>query len=137
MRPSPPAATRLRTWRTERGLSLAKAAKQLGVSAPTWYDWERDEKRPRSALRNAIELLTGIPAADWDTLEERAVVDRVRAELGAESPDAVTVEPPPKSSARQPAVTKKRAGTRPGTAKIKPKRRAARRVDGVLDPTGT
>lgn len=90
MRPSPSAAARLRSWRAERSLSLAKAAKQLGVSAPTWYDWEKDEKRPRSAHRNAIELLTGIPAADWDTPEEREHIERVRELI-----DAVAIDPPP------------------------------------------
>ena len=48
----------LRAWRLDRGLSQAEAAERVGVTQPTWSDWEAGKKLPnfRSAHR-LIEIV--------------------------------------------------------------------------------
>lgn len=58
----------------------AKLAGFLGISQPSVSSWIRGVTRPEPHLREAVEILTGIPAKDWDTDGERALVDRLRAE---------------------------------------------------------
>lgn len=52
-------------------------ADELSVSQPSVSAWIRGTARPEAHYRAAIEILTGIPAADWQTDEERMVVERV------------------------------------------------------------
>jgi transcriptional regulator with XRE-family HTH domain len=58
-------------------------AKTLAVEQSTVSLWKRGLTRPEPHHRRALELLTGIPEADWETDDERAVVERVRAGLAA------------------------------------------------------
>ena len=48
---------------------------------PAIAAWVAGRTRPTPPLREALELVTGIPAASWETPEERAHVERVRAGL--------------------------------------------------------
>lgn len=59
--------------RSQSGLATA-----LGVSQPSVNDWVHDTARPKPHLREALEILTGIPARSWDTADERALVESVR-----------------------------------------------------------
>lgn len=92
----------LRKWRTDLGLSLAKAAKMIGVSAPTLCDYEHGKKRPRDARRKAIAIVVGIEPSRWDTDEERELVDRARA-VGASAP-APRARPARARPARSPSA---------------------------------
>lgn len=73
-------------------------------------------------------MRVGIDPSDWDTPEERAVVDRVRAELGVETP-AVTVAPPPAAKRARKVRTSTAAAKRPPVKKA----RAARRLPPATD----
>lgn len=114
----------MHAWRTKEGLTLAQAGKLVGVSAPTFHDYENDRKRPLTPRRTTIELVTEIPASAWDTDAERELVERVRAEVGAEVVRPPSVPPPP---ARK-AVT---ARTRAAVAKV------AKAGDVATSRTGT
>lgn len=53
-------------------ISQADAARALGVSSPTIFDWIKGTKRPRPAHREAIERWTEKVVADqWKTKGER------------------------------------------------------------------
>ena len=83
----------LKAWRTGRGLTLEPAGKLLNVSAVTWRAGEEGEHRPnKGVLREAIEALTGIPAAAWQDDEDRALLEKARAAStmsAATTPDEV------------------------------------------------
>ena len=59
--------------------SQASLAKALNVSQPSVSAWLCGRARPEPHLREAIEIVAGIPQSLWTTDEERAAVDRVRA----------------------------------------------------------
>jgi transcriptional regulator with XRE-family HTH domain len=70
----------LKAWREARGLKLEPAGKLIDVSAVTWRAWEMGEHRPnKGVLREALEALTGIPAAAWQDDEDRALLEKARA----------------------------------------------------------
>lgn len=57
----------------------------LGIKQPSVSAWVAGESRPESHLRDALELLTGIPVEAWRTDEERAAVERVKEEVARAS----------------------------------------------------
>ena len=56
--------TRLRRLRTERQISQVSFARQLGVSKPTVWKWERDEVRPRPKSLEAAASILGVTERD-------------------------------------------------------------------------
>lgn len=52
---------RLRAWRLaqEPRLTLEAASTSVGVSHPTWVDWEKGSRSPSLTKAMALELLTG------------------------------------------------------------------------------
>ena len=74
-----PAAEALRKYLDESDRSQSELAATLGIKQPSVSVWLRGQARPEPHLREAIEILTGIPQHAWDTTEERAVVERIRA----------------------------------------------------------
>jgi transcriptional regulator with XRE-family HTH domain len=91
----------LRAFRDSLDLSLAEAARQLGVSHVTLRNWERGALVPSEDYRRAIETWTGgaVPADAWPVGErERRRLERVaRVQLAkpAESGPLPTGEPTP------------------------------------------
>lgn len=76
-------ARRLREWiEGDAVRSQTQLAEALGVSQPSVSAWLRGDSRPEDHLREALELLTGIPRALWRRDAEQDAVDRVRARLG-------------------------------------------------------
>ena len=69
---------RLQAWRESQDLSCDDAAALVGVSGVAWRQWERGPDRPRAAMRDAVEIATGIPSSAWETPTERAYLDAVR-----------------------------------------------------------
>lgn len=59
------ASSRLRAWRTKRGLSQAEAAQMASVSQSTWNDWERGRKHPRVTQANRLARLGICPVKAW------------------------------------------------------------------------
>ncbi|HVJ13855.1 MAG TPA: helix-turn-helix transcriptional regulator [Polyangiaceae bacterium] len=49
----------LRKWRTDASLTQIQAAEKVGVSGPTWSDWENGKKFPRNDRAEDLEKLTG------------------------------------------------------------------------------
>lgn len=66
-------------------ISQKKLADKLGVKQPSVSAWVSGSSRPETHLREALELLTGIPAESWKTEDERAKVERVREGICAPS----------------------------------------------------
>lgn len=58
-------------------------ADTLGLKQPSVSAWLRGESRPEDHLREAIEILTGIPRDSWRRPTEQDTVERVRARTGA------------------------------------------------------
>ncbi len=60
-------AVKLKKWREQAGMTQAEAARQAGVSAPAWSDWEAFMKKPDLRNASALELLTegSVAIADW------------------------------------------------------------------------
>lgn len=56
--------TRMRRLRTERKISQVSFARQLGVSKPTVWKWERDEVRPRQKSLKAAASILGVTERD-------------------------------------------------------------------------
>lgn len=83
------AAEALREYLDKSDRSQNDLAGDLGVKQPSVSVWLRGLARPEPHLRAALELLAGIPVADWDTEDERALVERVRAR--STDPDPVVV----------------------------------------------
>ena len=52
--------TRLRTLRKQHRISLVGLARQVGVSQPTVWNWERDAVRPRKKSIRAVASLLGV-----------------------------------------------------------------------------
>jgi transcriptional regulator with XRE-family HTH domain len=73
-----PSAVALGDHIKKSGGSQSSLAKSLDVSQPAVSAWLCGRARPEPHVREAIEILTGIPASGWGTDDERAFVDRVR-----------------------------------------------------------
>lgn len=74
-------AEALTRWLDLPGHSQAALATELEVSQPAVSAWARGVSRPEPHLRAALQLLTQIPPAAWDKVEERELVARVRARV--------------------------------------------------------
>ncbi len=63
----------LRSWRVGAGLTQEAAAHLIGVSQPTYSDYEHGKKVPRTQKALEIEQTTGgaVPVTAW-ALESRA-----------------------------------------------------------------
>lgn len=55
---------RLRRLRMQRRISLVGFARQVGVSKPTVWKWERDEVRPRQKSLAAVASILGVSERD-------------------------------------------------------------------------
>lgn len=74
----------LRVWiDADPERSQSTLARTLGVSQPSVSAWLAGTSRPEAHHREALELLTGIPADAWKTDVERALVARTRAAVEA------------------------------------------------------
>ena len=73
-----PPHEQLAAWRKARSLSLVDAAAKIGVHGPTWHEWESNGRVPLGGYRDALEILTGIPAVDWMPERERRAIDAAR-----------------------------------------------------------
>ena len=58
---------KLKAWRAAKKLSQLAAAKLIGVSQPTWWDWEQARKTPIVEHRGAIARVTrgAVSVAAW------------------------------------------------------------------------
>ncbi len=69
---SPP--EKLRAWRKKRApagkkmLSQSDAARLVGVTAPTWCDWENERKIPDIESVLEVEKVVGIRVREWAEL---------------------------------------------------------------------
>jgi DNA-binding transcriptional regulator YdaS (Cro superfamily) len=63
----------------QREIPQSRCAAALGVSSPTVHDWLKAVKRPRTALRVAIDRWTGgaVPSSSWATAKELATLDGI------------------------------------------------------------
>jgi transcriptional regulator with XRE-family HTH domain len=52
--------SRLRTLRKQRRFTLVGLARQIGVSRPTVWNWERDAVRPRKKSIRAVASVLGV-----------------------------------------------------------------------------
>jgi len=111
---------RLRAWREKSGLTLEQAGERVGVSAPTWLDYEKGRKRPSVARRPLLEAVTGISAAAWESAAERKLAALVRA-AQADAPQPPT--DPPARRRKAPPASKARAAR--GAAAAAPGRNRA------------
>lgn len=80
--------TRLRLWRQEAGLSLADAAKKLGVSKASLGPIEVGRLRPTRAMAGRIEGKFGEPIAELLKPTPRGTVPRLLRPL-SEIGDAI------------------------------------------------
>lgn len=79
-----PARAKLVEWIAVDGHSQAQIARALAVSQPSVHAWVRGAYRPEQHYRQALEALTGIPAADWELEEERTKRDEALARINAD-----------------------------------------------------
>ena len=56
---------RLKAWRTEKGIKVSAAARELGVAPSTWTHWETGRRFPTAALLLALIRYTGIPLVEF------------------------------------------------------------------------
>ncbi len=122
----------LKAWRSQQRLSLKKAGAAVGVSAPTWLDWERGKKRPgKGPRRDLVEAVTGIPADAWATPADRALDARLKAAQADPSPPRPTSRTPrTKKGPSQAAKPSRRKPARSRSAKSPgPKKARAERVE--------
>lgn len=56
-------------------------ARELGIAQPSARAWVVGKARPDHDMREAIQLLTGVPADAWRTPTERARLAEVRARI--------------------------------------------------------
>lgn len=59
------ASLQLEAWRKRQKLSQKEAAKMLGVSQPTYSEYETGRKTPRTAKAFEIQEKTRVKAAGW------------------------------------------------------------------------
>ena len=87
MTPAFPISTRGRAALVElvdRGVwSQHSLARDVEAAQPTVRAWLLGTSRPGPHMRVAVELVTGIPSHDWNTDDENAHVERVRAKVAA------------------------------------------------------
>lgn len=74
-------ARSLAQWLRGTRTSQEALGDALGVSQATVSAWVRGTARPESHFREAMELLARVTREQWETPDERAVVERVRANL--------------------------------------------------------
>ena len=74
-------AEALRDYLAASGRSQVALAASLYCGQPAIAAWVAGRTRPTPPLREALELVAGIPASWWELPEERAQVERVRAGL--------------------------------------------------------
>lgn len=94
----PAALPKLSAWlreHTQGELAVALEIQQSAVSL-----WARGLSRPSGHMREGVELVTGIPAREWNTPEELRHLERVKRRL-SKARRASTGEQP---AARRPAV---------------------------------
>lgn len=62
-----PTGARLKKWREEKGLSQARAAREVGSKQRTWADWESERLVPTIKFATAIERMTDgyVRVVDW------------------------------------------------------------------------
>jgi transcriptional regulator with XRE-family HTH domain len=72
----------LRRWLdADPSRSQSWLARRLHVSQPSVTAWLNGDSRPEAHNREALALLTGIPAPAWMTDDEHAIVEELRTEL--------------------------------------------------------
>ncbi len=76
--------------------SQTKLADDLGITQPSVSGWLTGKSRPEDAMREAVEILTGVPRAAWRTEAERDAVAELRARF-TPSPDPTDPSPYAKS----------------------------------------
>lgn len=76
--PTPGALSLRAYFDSERG-AQAKLRTALQISQAAASAWASGKARPEPAYRTALEILLRIPAKQWDTAEDRAIVKRARA----------------------------------------------------------
>jgi ribosome-binding protein aMBF1 (putative translation factor) len=62
------------------GRSQSMLARKLGIGQSSISLWYHGKSRPDAHLREALEVICGIPRGAWETEKERDVVARVREE---------------------------------------------------------
>lgn len=77
---------RLAAWREANNLSLTEAGKKIGVHGPTWHEWETGGRIPLGGYRDALEILTGIPASEWMPERERRAIETARESVASDGP---------------------------------------------------
>lgn len=70
---------RLKAFLEGTDISPTAAGRHLGVAHTTVFSWISGDKTPSHEYRDAIEKWTksAILASEWETPEERAIVERV------------------------------------------------------------
>lgn len=63
-RPRAELQNNLRTYREAKGMTLEKAADELGVRASTVDRWERGVCRPQATILSAISMVYGAPLGE-------------------------------------------------------------------------
>ena len=88
----PVAARLLRTWRKGAGKTQGDAAEALGVAQPTWSEYEKGKKTPRTmhALKLAALTEGAVPIESWGQLEDP--VDEDSGQHAADTPGTRVVE---------------------------------------------
>jgi len=69
----------LKEWRENQALSQVAAAERIGVSQPTYSDYERGRKIPRTQLALKIQAVTdgAVPVAAWVAADDRTAKPEV------------------------------------------------------------
>lgn len=84
------ASTQLLRWRQAKGISQTAAANLVGVTQPTWSDWEAGKKCPHIKQAVRIEQETGVPVSAWlirDAPDETGPHARIDVETKATGTD--------------------------------------------------
>lgn len=101
----------LKEWRAGKRLSQEDAAKQIGVRAASWCDWENGKKLPRTDHAQDLERVTDGQVtlsmwAEWSRAESaaRAARAKAKAEAGESVADEDSEEIPETEPAPAPQV---------------------------------
>lgn len=76
---------KLRGWLEEKNLKQADLARALNVTPQSVSGWFRGVTKPDAVCALGIERVTGIPASEWMSAEQRVVAF---GEAEPESPEA-------------------------------------------------
>jgi hypothetical protein len=68
----------LAEWLQSPAHTQGRLAELLEVEQPLVSQWLKGVARPSPPLREALDIVCGIPADSWLSAKERALVDRVR-----------------------------------------------------------